>query len=340
MTPITIGLVVRNEESRLLPCLRSLVENHLRPFRIRIVMVDNHSSDGTLALAEEFLAGADVPFQIIRRQSNHLAAARNDVLRAAAEGFVAFTDADCRVPADWVARLAQRLASHPEAAAVGGGNQPPTEHPFRASWELLAEDRWLHHGSVQARHQPLRAKIRAVPHLSTCNVMYRLSALQEVRGFSARHERSGEDLDLSYRLRRRGWRLLEEPRLSVEHHIPDTMGLWLKQCWKYGMDQVPVLARHGFIVDPRRSLFVSFVMTYAAAGMVNPWLWSSALMHPAWFFIRARRQGLARRSSYRAALWTTLTHGAYAFACLGGVGRLLREPFRRQHAEQESRPMN
>jgi GT2 family glycosyltransferase len=316
---VSIGLIIHNEQSKLDGCLRALLRNHRNPYSVSLILVDNASTDESLNMARDILRTANVPFQIIARTFNHMAHARNDAVDACSSAWLAFTDADCLVPDTWIGELMQALQSSGQlTVGVGGSNRPPTDHPYAKAWQILTEERHVHHGSVQiaAAAYP---ELSPAQHISTCNALFTHRALVQVGGFSASFARSGEDLDLSYKLRRAGGALAVAPGVCVQHEIPRQLLQWLARCWRYGSDQAPILSRHGWSVDRRRTAFVFATPLIVLLGVLKPWLWLLVVaVHWLWFMSRAaKRNSLGR--SLQIATWIGLTHFTYGLACLWGL---------------------
>jgi glycosyltransferase involved in cell wall biosynthesis len=109
---ISLVIPVRNDAGELAECLRTAAAQS-RPAD-EILVVDNGSDDDSAAVARRF--GAIV-----------LAEPVAGIWAAAARGYDAATgdviarcDADCRLPADWLARIEQQLDARPDRVAITG----------------------------------------------------------------------------------------------------------------------------------------------------------------------------------------------------------------------------
>jgi len=137
------------------------------------------------------------------------AQARNRGARKAQGEILAFTDADCIPRPDWLAVLAERFAS-PNVAVVGGGVEFDVYNYWTLSDNLSMFYEYL------AIHKP--GERRQLPSL---NLSIRRKVFEEIGGFDERYPRpSGEDADLTIRLRKRGYTLHFEPRAVVVHCPP------------------------------------------------------------------------------------------------------------------------
>lgn len=94
---VSLSVVVpfHNVERYIGSCLRSLQGQTLSD--LEVILVDDGSLDGSLAIAEEF-AAADPRFSIVRQHNQGLGPARNTGTRAARGRYLTFVDSDDLVP--------------------------------------------------------------------------------------------------------------------------------------------------------------------------------------------------------------------------------------------------
>jgi GT2 family glycosyltransferase len=182
-------------------CLRALADQRGAP-PFEVVLVDS-SDDDTAELARRALPD----LRLLQLPERTLPGrARNLGVEAARAALIAFTDADCVVPPDWVARHAAAHARDPGAAGVGGSvvNGVPES---AVAWS----------GCLVEFHAFLpSAPAGSAELLPTCNASFR-------RDVFARHGPFPEDLWPSEdhvfcaRLAAAGERLAFEPSLAVRH---------------------------------------------------------------------------------------------------------------------------
>ncbi|MFH1474007.1 MAG: glycosyltransferase [Candidatus Aenigmatarchaeota archaeon] len=99
---MTISVVVcaKNEEKYIKKCLQCLKRQTLKP---EIIVVDGHSIDDTYNIAKKY---AD---KVVRDKKNGIASARNLGWKTAKGEIVAYCDADCRPPDDWIEKISKLM---------------------------------------------------------------------------------------------------------------------------------------------------------------------------------------------------------------------------------------
>ena len=83
-------------------------------------------------------------------------------------------------------------------------------------------------------------------------IVVRASALLDIGGFDETL-RTGEDVDLVWRLHEQGWVCVYEPSVTVEHAARPSLAGWLAQRLSYGRSAAALATRHGAAVAPWRT---------------------------------------------------------------------------------------
>ncbi len=182
-----------------------------------IIIVDDGSSDSTFDIAQKY------PCKVLRTAGLGPAYARNLGWKNSKGDIICFTDSDCIPDKYWLEKL---LANYKSADIAGVGGT----YNIANKESLLVN---LIHEEIIQRHftMPLY-----VDYLGSFNVSYRKNVLEEVGGFNESYKTaSGEDNDLSYRIRKKGYKLVFAKEAIVAHHHPENL-------WKY----LRVQFRHGF----------------------------------------------------------------------------------------------
>jgi GT2 family glycosyltransferase len=197
---ISIVVPVYNNAAGLGECLPSLLAAADRA--ADILVVDDASTDDSPAVA------ARAGVRCLRLARNLGAgAARNHGAREAPGDVLLFVDSDVVVAPDAVRRVARILAERPEVAAVFGSYDAAPPAPG-----LVSQFRNLLHHFVHQHGDPDASTFWA-----GCGAIRR-AVFEAVGGFDEDpYRRSIEDIELGYRLRAAGHRILLDKDLRVTH---------------------------------------------------------------------------------------------------------------------------
>jgi len=137
---ISVVIAARNEEQTLPHAMTALDRQNIGRTQFEVVVVNNGSTDRTSAVASE--CGADCVAYEPERGTN---IARERGWRMSQGRIVAFLDADCEPPPDWLLHISRAL-SHNGIAAVSG----PYDYGFRGIPRLA--DRFYAHFCFAQAH--------------------------------------------------------------------------------------------------------------------------------------------------------------------------------------------
>ena len=200
----------------------------------RVVVVDDHSP---------LPFGVPEGVCLIRHERNRgPGPARQTGLDAVATPLVAFVDDDVELPDGWLPPLLAHLAD-PAVVAVA----PRVTGAFGPG-RLARYDAVRSPLDLGATPAPVRARSR-VAYVPTAVLVARAGAVRAVGGFDPAL-RTGEDVDLIWRLIEAGGRVRYEPAVVV-HHLPrPTLASWLRQRAGYGRSAAPLARRHPGALAP------------------------------------------------------------------------------------------
>jgi len=273
MLKISVVVVCYNTKSTIESCVKSLAQQDYSNEFYEILFVDNDSTDGTRQVIEKY-AQSEPNIRLVINPVLGIAGSRNIGLQQAKYGYVAFTDADCRAPKNWLARLSAGFERHREKhenlVAVGGSNVPPQDHSvFYRTLHVFLNTFLGSHGSVQGKRFD---SDKQVPHLPTVNVMYHRDNVLEIEGFDETLGNIGEDQDMSFRLEDAGYKMIYLADIAVEHHMRSTFRSWIKNMFVYGKGRLWLMRKH----PRRREIILIFPMLLVIAfliaifGVVHP----------------------------------------------------------------------
>ncbi len=193
-----------------------------------VVVVDNGSTDGSLRAAVSAVPGLTV---IDPQRNLGYGAAANRGVAASTAPMVLVCNPDLEVPAGAVAALVEALEADPGCALVGplirtpeGARYPSARHfpslvdaAGHAVLGLFAPDNRFTRSYQRTDLDDGGPGVLTADWVSGACFLVRRDAFEEVGGFDESYFMYAEDVDLCWRLGRRGWRVAYAPAAEVTH---------------------------------------------------------------------------------------------------------------------------
>lgn len=243
-----------------------------------VVVVDNNSTDDTVAVVNEVGAEFAGRFRYVRETTPGLSAARNAGLQAADGKVVAFTDDDVTVAATWLQRLTANLR---DGAWVGAGGKIVAANQFtRPAWLPLE-------GAENLRGMLALFDLGDLPGdlkepAFGANMAFRKEMFAKYGKFRTDLGRkpgslmSNEDTEFGRRLMEGGERLRYEPSAVVYHPVPEkrlTQKYFLDFFFNYGRASIREMKPRPDIAGiPRRYLTMLKIGTVILGQRTVRWL--------------------------------------------------------------------
>jgi GT2 family glycosyltransferase len=232
MTPPTVSIVVPtfNRRDRLRRVLDALETQTFPLDQFEVIVVSDGSSDGTMDLLRERARSGRLALQVIDQQNQGVSAARNAGVAVATGRLVLFIDDDVVPSADLVAcHVAGAIAD--DVVVLGPMLSPPgfSMQPW-VRWEQamlvkqyddMAQGRWI----PTARQ------------FYTGNTSLARRQLVEAGGFDPTFRRA-EDVELGFRLARKGVRFTFDGDAVGWHFAERSLSSWMSIPYEYGRNDV------------------------------------------------------------------------------------------------------
>ena len=221
---VTVLIPAHNEESVIVQTVQSVLLSDLND--IRVIVVDDGSSDRTLELLESNFGNND-SVQILHQVNRGKAAALNNALSHANTEFVVTIDADTEIEADAIRKLLRRF-SDPRVGAVAGNVKVGNRSRWLTRWQALE---YITSQNMEKRAFDLLNCITVVPGALGA---WRREAIEAVGGITA--DTVAEDADLTIAIRRLGWRVTYDEEAIAWTEAPETPGQLIRQRfrWTFG----------------------------------------------------------------------------------------------------------
>ncbi len=252
---ISIIIPAKNTQDTLKRCLDSILNLNYRDYEIIII------NDGSTDETGKILLGYH-GIKIVTTAGIGPSRARNMAVEFASGEFIAFTDADCIVDKDWLEELLAGFNCYPGAASCGGRQELPDDASgFQKKVFLLMNKI----GFVTDYMRRGEDRIIEVSHNASCCVMYKKDIFLKAGGFLEDFW-PGEDVELDYKLKKTGCKLVFNPKAVVYHYRVDSQKNFLKMMYRYGWSQGVLVRRHKKIFRTIQLVpFISVLLLYMAA---------------------------------------------------------------------------
>ena len=222
----TIAIVIpaKNEAQYLGRCLESLRLLEYPKELTEIYVVDNGSSDSTLEIAGRF------PEVSVSSHLGNIGALRNIGAKQSTSELIAFLDADCVPPPDWLKISTRHLR---DGVAVVGASISLAEE--NCTW---VERCWIEY--LNTKHSSDITEVRTIT--SFCFVVAR-ETMEKVGWFNEQLK-TCEDSDLGYRISQGKGKLLVDKSIRTEHlrNAKTPSVYFRRQVWQGGSNLRNLLA--------------------------------------------------------------------------------------------------
>jgi GT2 family glycosyltransferase len=217
MPELSVILVSHNDRVHLDRCLRGLREESL-PVETEIIVVDNSSSDGSPEMVRKLFP----EITLLENEENvGFGKANNRGIAEASGEYLLFLNADTSVEAEALRCLLEGIRKRPGTGAVGPALLSGAD-AYQVSFgrtvdffsEVFQKGFWNLYWPHRLKHDLTE---REVGWLSAACLLVRRTALDEAGHFDEGFFLYFEDIDLCYRIRRKGWRLVFLPQAKVGH---------------------------------------------------------------------------------------------------------------------------
>jgi GT2 family glycosyltransferase len=227
---VTLSIIIVNYNVKLLleQCLHS-VSKAIAGIDNEVLIVDNASTDGSI----EYLQLIFPSFRFIRNEVNAgFSKANNQALEISSGKFILFLNPDTIVPPDCFTKCIEFMDAHSSAGALGikmvngsGKFLKESKRGFPAPsvsfWKLTGVTRMFPHSRIFARYYLGHLDENSnheVEVLSGAFMLVKKEVLDKTGGFDERFFMYAEDIDLSYRIIKEGYKNYYFAESTIIHY--------------------------------------------------------------------------------------------------------------------------
>lgn len=226
MKTLTIAILNFNSGEYLSKCLES-IKNVKGEADISVIAIDNNSTDNSLKIAEEKFK--DIKF--VRNSDNvGFSKGYNETLKKIKSEYVLLLNPDCLLEKGVIKKMLEDFEEDPKVGAaickiiLSNGKIDLTAHRgFPTPWASFLYafgDDSLYHLTGK-----LSDEVHEVDAISGAFFFTKKSVLEEVNYLDERFFLYGEDIDLSLRIKNKGYKIIYDPTVKITHYKGISSGL-------------------------------------------------------------------------------------------------------------------
>ena len=229
---ISVLIAAYNEECVIANTIRAVLSNDYP--NLEIIVVDDGSSDGTSEQVRIHF-GAHANVQLIQEENRGKAGALNRAIQLATGEILIALDADTLFARDTIRQLVRRF-SDPTVGAVAGNVKVGNRINPLTYWQAIE------YITSQNLDRRAYSYINAVTVVPGAVGAWRREAILQAGGYST--DTMAEDMDLTWRIRRIGWKIATETTAIGYTEAPDTFGGLFKQRFRWAFGTLQCLWKH------------------------------------------------------------------------------------------------
>jgi len=239
----SVIIAVRDEEKTIEECIKS-VFNQTYDHPYEVIVVEGYGNDNTYALLQQLKKQYN--FELYRNKTKNAAAGRNTGIHHAKGEKLAFIDGDAAAAHNWLEQINNIFDQYPKAIGVGGPDHLPKNSGLKSTMIGLFMTSPLARGgkfNPSTQHSYMKEE-RYVDHIPTCNLCLKREVFDQVGLFDESFVK-GQDLELNYRIRKQGFKLLYSPTIKVIHYRKEHISTFSRQIYKWAKAKVAIIKKHG-----------------------------------------------------------------------------------------------
>jgi peptidoglycan-N-acetylglucosamine deacetylase len=229
---ITVLIPAYNEADVIRDTVRAALDSDYD--NLEILVIDDGSTDQTSELVLESF-GRDPRVRLLRQANYGKSAALNHGLSEAKGEVIVTIDADTIVDANAISRLVRHFAD-PEVGAVAGNVKVMNRNRWLTRWQALE---YITSQNLEKRAFDL---LNCIPVVPGAIGAWRAEAMRSCAGFAG--DTVAEDTDLTFMIRRHGWKILYDEDAIGRTEVPDTMETLIRQRFRWTFGTLQAVWKH------------------------------------------------------------------------------------------------
>ena len=261
---VSMIIVNYNGKNYLKELFNSIYNLNYPKNKIEIIFVDNCSADGSV----EFVKKNFPKVKVILNDVNNYSRANNLGIQSAKGEFIAFLNTDIVLDKDWLKELIKLMQINKKIGAVGGKIFFKDRKTLQSTGHQPYPNFYWGDRGFQEEDRSQYDKIEEVPSLCGASVLYRKSCLEDIGLFDEDFIMYFEDVEMSERCRKKGWKLFYVPLAKVYHQYLGSGGQKLQDYYvernrllfiaKHYPERLPeaLFGKGYFVVENKKDFFI------------------------------------------------------------------------------------
>ena len=214
---VSIIIPAYNAERTIKQCLESIMSQDYTG-DYEVIVVDDGSTDSTPHIVSGFST-----VKLFRQKNAGPASARNKGASEAKGEIILFTDSDCVPEPSWVSEMLKSFSKNHEVVGVKGSYKTRQKEIIARLVQLEYENKYNY-----------MLKANYIDFIDTYSAGFKKTVFNEMNGFNTEFPVAcAEDIELSYRLSSKGYKMVFNPNTVVYHTHPSRLPDYLKKKYKF-----------------------------------------------------------------------------------------------------------
>jgi GT2 family glycosyltransferase len=238
---IQSSIIIANYNGKrfLKPCLEAIQALDYPRAKLQVILVDNGSTDGSIEHMQRHFPWAD----LLQNDRNNYARALNKGIQHARGDYIGFLNNDTVVEPNWLRELVTAMEGDDRIGLAGGKMLLPDGRINSTGIIMLPEFYFIDRGFGEADRGQFES-MEDVSGICGGAALYRKSCLEDVGPIDEDFVLYSEDVDMSLRCKKKGWKIRYIPTSIVHHRYKGTSG-GSRVCYYFSnRNRLLILAKH------------------------------------------------------------------------------------------------
>lgn len=249
MPTFSIIIPVYNRPDEINELLNSLCQQTNSDFEV--IVVEDGSEIGCKEVVDCYSSKLNIAYQY--KENSGQGFSRNYGVVHSGGDWLVFFDSDCVIPPNYIENLLALIKDHtfkaftgPDAARADFSNLQKA-----ISYSMTS---FLTTGGIRGR----KVKVDQEAHLRSYNLVITKAVFEELGGF--RKTNMGEDMELSYRFGKSGYKALVSDEIKVFHKRRNTIWSFFKQVFSFGRTRIQLNRTYDIAIKLPHLLPMAFTL--------------------------------------------------------------------------------